>query len=116
MGLEDVVTGSPAAPVSTPRGAGGVGHLRRDPRDLGVRAHGREPDSDHYRYKLKWLGALRDMVAAGPDAAVVAGDMNIAPADADVFDPEAYVGETHVTPPSARPWRSCSPSACTTCP
>jgi exodeoxyribonuclease-3 len=25
--------------------------------------------------------------------------MNIAPADADVFDPKAYVGQTHVTPP-----------------
>jgi exodeoxyribonuclease III len=38
-------------------------------------------------------------VAAGPEAAIVAGDMNIAPADEDVFDPEAYAGETHVTPP-----------------
>jgi exodeoxyribonuclease-3 len=25
--------------------------------------------------------------------------MNIAPADADVFDPEAYIGQTHVTEP-----------------
>ena len=25
--------------------------------------------------------------------------MNIAPADADVFDPAAYIGQTHVTPP-----------------
>ena len=25
--------------------------------------------------------------------------MNIAPTDDDVFDPEAYVGQTHVTPP-----------------
>jgi exodeoxyribonuclease-3 len=71
----------------------------------GVRVHsvyvpnGREPDSDHYRYKLEWLAALKDVVAAGPDAAVVCGDMNIAPTDADVFDPEAYVGQTHVTPP-----------------
>ena len=30
---------------------------------------------------------------------MVCGDMNIAPADADVFDPAAYVGQTHVTPP-----------------
>ncbi len=43
--------------------------------------------------------ALRDVVAAGPEAAVVCGDMNIAPTDADVFDPDAYVGQTHVTPP-----------------
>ena len=39
------------------------------------------------------------MVAAGPDATIVCGDMNIAPTDEDVFDPEAYVGHTHVTPP-----------------
>ena len=30
---------------------------------------------------------------------MVCGDMNIAPADIDVFDPDAYVGQTHVTPP-----------------
>ena len=70
----------------------------------GVRVHsvyvpnGREPDSDHYQYKLAWLAALRDVVAAGPDATVVCGDMNIAPTDADVFDPDAYIGQTHVTP------------------
>src|SRR4029453_13731748 len=32
-------------------------------------------------------------------AAMVCGDMNIAPTDADVFDPAAYVGQTHVTAP-----------------
>jgi exodeoxyribonuclease-3 len=62
--------------------------------------NGRTPDSDHYRYKLAWLTALRETVAAGdPAATVVLGDMNIAPTDEDVFDPEAYIGETHVTPP-----------------
>ena len=39
------------------------------------------------------------MVAAGPEATVVCGDMNIAPTDDDVFDPDAYIGQTHVTPP-----------------
>jgi exodeoxyribonuclease-3 len=61
--------------------------------------NGREPDSEHYRYKLAWLASLRDMVAAGPEATVVCGDMNIAPTDDDVFDPDAYIGQTHVTPP-----------------
>jgi exodeoxyribonuclease III len=61
--------------------------------------NGRVPDSDHYRYKLAWLAALRDEVAGGPEPAIVCGDMNIAPTDADVFDPDAYVGQTHVTPP-----------------
>jgi exodeoxyribonuclease-3 len=61
--------------------------------------NGRIPDSEHYHYKLAWLAALREAVAADQDAAILCGDMNIAPADADVFDPDAYIGQTHVTPP-----------------
>ncbi len=62
--------------------------------------NGRTPDDPHYAYKLTWLEALARVVgpyAAG--AAVVAGDFNIAPTDADVFDPAAFVGSTHITPP-----------------
>lgn len=71
----------------------------------GVRVHslyvpnGREPDSDHYRYKLEWLEALRRVIDAGPDEVAVCGDINIAPTDADVFDPDAFAGSTHVTDP-----------------
>jgi exodeoxyribonuclease-3 len=71
----------------------------------GIRVHsvyvpnGRTPDSEHYKYKLAWLAALRDTIKAGPEAVMVCGDMNIAPTDLDVFDPEAYIGQTHVTPP-----------------
>ena len=42
----------------------------------GIRVHslyvpnGREPDSDHYRYKLAWLAALEQVVAAGPKVEV----------------------------------------------
>jgi exodeoxyribonuclease-3 len=64
--------------------------------------NGRQPDSDHYRYKLAWLAALRASVSAprpAADGLLVCGDMNIAPADADVFDPDAFIGQTHVTPP-----------------
>ena len=70
----------------------------------GIRVHsiyvpnGRVPNSEHYHYKLSWLAALREMVAADPPATIVCGDMNIAPTDADVFDPNAYIGQTHVTP------------------
>ena len=60
---------------------------------------GRTPGSEHYRYKLEWLAALRDMVGAGPASTIVCGDMNIAPTDDDVFDPDAYIGQTHVTAP-----------------
>jgi exodeoxyribonuclease III len=61
--------------------------------------NGRSPGSDHYHYKLEWLAALEQFIRSGPGAAIVCGDMNIAPADADVFDPAAYVGQTHVTEP-----------------
>jgi exodeoxyribonuclease III len=63
--------------------------------------NGRTPDSDHYAYKLKWLAALREALAvelAAHPALVVTGDFNVAPADADVWDPAAFVGATHVTP------------------
>jgi exodeoxyribonuclease III len=100
MGLDDVVRGVADAPGFPHPEARAVSATCG-----GIRVHsvyvpnGRVPDSDHYRYKLAWLAALRTMVDAGPEAAIVCGDMNIAPTDADVFDPEAYVGQTHVTPP-----------------
>ncbi len=99
VGLEDVVAGVAGAPGFPDPEARAVAATCG-----GVRVHcvyvpnGREPDSEHYRYKLAWLTALREVIAAGPDDAMVCGDMNIAPADADVFDPDAYVGQTHVTP------------------
>lgn len=71
----------------------------------GLRVHslyvpnGRAVGSDHYAYKLNWLDALALEVAAGPTEVVLCGDMNVAPADADVFDPAAYLGHTHVTAP-----------------
>ena len=100
VGLEDVVTGIPDGPGFPHPEARAVSATCAGIRVTSVYVpNGREPDSDHYRYKLEWLAALRAMVAAGPEAAIVTGDMNIAPTDEDVFDPEAYVGETHVTAP-----------------
>ena len=99
-GLEDVVTGLADAPGFPHPEARAIAATCGGIRVVSVYVpNGREPDSDHYRYKLAWLRALRDVVAAGPDATVVCGDVNIAPADEDVFDPDAYVGQTHVTPP-----------------
>jgi exodeoxyribonuclease III len=102
-GLEDVTVGLPGAPGFPHQEARAVAATCGGIRMVSVYVpNGREPDSDHYRYKLAWLAALRDAVAAGPDATVVCGDMNIAPTDEDVFDPEAYVGQTHVTPPERK--------------
>jgi exodeoxyribonuclease-3 len=100
VGLDDVVRGIEGGPGFPHQEARAVSATCDGVRITSVYVpNGREPDSDHYKYKLEWLAALRAVVAAGPDAAVVMGDMNIAPADEDVFDPEAYVGQTHVTPP-----------------
>ena len=100
VGLEDVVKGLADAPGFPNPEARAIAATCSGIRVFSVYVpNGREPDSDHYRYKLEWLAALRRVVSAGPEATLVCGDMNIAPTDADVFDPEAYVGQTHVTPP-----------------
>jgi exodeoxyribonuclease-3 len=98
--LDDVIAGIAGAPGFPNPEARAVSATCGGVRVVSVYVpNGREPDSEHYRYKLSWLGSLRDMVASGPEATVVCGDMNIAPADDDVFDPDAYIGQTHVTPP-----------------
>jgi exodeoxyribonuclease-3 len=100
-----------------PVGSGrfGVEVLDREPRvagglvvagDLRVRVlsvyvpHGREVGHWHYEFKLAFLQALTDVVherlAAG-EHVVVAGDLNVATTDSDVFHPDAFVGSTHVT-------------------
>jgi exodeoxyribonuclease III len=99
-GLEDVVPGLVGAPGFPHPEARAVAAACGGIRVVSVYVpNGREPGSEHYEYKLAWLSALREAVAAGPEATVVCGDVNIAPADADVFDPAAYEGHTHVTEP-----------------
>ena len=100
VGLEDVELGLPGGPGFPRPEARAVSATCDGIRVVSVYVpNGREPDSDHYRYKLAWLASLREAVAAGPEATVVCGDMNIAPTDDDVFDPDAYIGQTHVTGP-----------------
>lgn len=100
VGLDEVIPGLEGAPGFPHPEARAVSATCGGIRVVCVYVpNGRAPDSDHYRYKLAWLEALRAMVEAGPDATVVCGDMNIAPTDADVFDPAAYEGHTHVTQP-----------------
>jgi exodeoxyribonuclease-3 len=62
--------------------------------------NGRSPEDPHYTYKLRWLSALakslKPEVARDIPFAVV-GDFNVAPTDADIWDPKAFEGATHVT-------------------
>jgi exodeoxyribonuclease-3 len=64
--------------------------------------HGRAVGHWHYDYKLGFLEALAGVAAkwlADGTGVVVAGDLNVAATDSDVFHPDAFVGSTHVTGP-----------------
>jgi exodeoxyribonuclease III len=62
--------------------------------------NGRTPEDPMFAVKLRFLDAMRDrietLLADGP--VVVAGDLNIAPEDRDVWDPALFVGTTHTHP------------------
>ena len=65
--------------------------------------NGREPDHDHYAYKLRWFDALKATIASELSAEpglplAVIGDFNVAPTDADVWDIAQFAESTHVTP------------------
>jgi len=103
VGLADVARGFPGEP----------GLPDPEPRSIsancgGLRVwsvyvpNGRSPDSPQYGYKLAWFTALRAALEpeVRPDVPfAICGDFNVAPTDADVWDPAAFVGDTHVTPP-----------------
>jgi exodeoxyribonuclease-3 len=64
--------------------------------------NGRVVGSPFYAGKLAWYDRLGRWLAenvAPTDAAVVGGDMNVAPTPADVWNEAAVHGGTHVSPP-----------------
>jgi exodeoxyribonuclease-3 len=74
----------------------------------GVRVHsvyvpnGRSLDNEFYAIKLDWLARLRAMLdetCRAGDSVAVCGDFNVAPDDSDVWDPQHFVGATHVSEP-----------------
>ena len=100
VGLEEVAPGLAGAPGFPDPEARALAATCDGVRIVSVYVpNGREPGSEHYRYKLQWLSSLRDAAVRAPKSTIVCGDMNIAPTDEDVFDPEAYVGQTPVTEP-----------------
>lgn len=70
--------------------------------------NGRELDHPHYAYKLEWLAALRDHMAAtmGDRYVALVGDWNVAPFDHDVWDMQAFAGATHVSLPEREAFRA----------
>jgi exodeoxyribonuclease III len=104
VGLADIERGLPGDPGFPDAGTLEARTLSATCGPVRVRSvyvpNGRTPDDPHYRYKLSWLDALGQAVrteAAGEQPFAVMGDFNIAPSDADVWDPAAFVGSTHVT-------------------
>lgn len=64
--------------------------------------NGQSVESEKYQYKLRWLAALERQVAAELEQhanCILLGDFNIAPADADVHDPEAWKGKVLCSEP-----------------
>ena len=60
--------------------------------------NGRALDSPEFPRKLAFLEAAAMRAAALTDGPLlIAGDINIAPQDSDVYDPHAFIGATHVS-------------------
>ena len=70
--------------------------------------NGRALDSPFYRAKLAWYDRLARWLAEAGDpgeALAIGGDFNVAPEDADVWDPAACHGGTHVSEPERSAFR-----------
>jgi exodeoxyribonuclease-3 len=62
---------------------------------------GREPDHPMFAYKLEWFARLRALLETrfSPDAPLVwVGDLNVAPTEIDVWDPERLLGHVCFNP------------------
>lgn len=64
--------------------------------------NGQSLESEKYQFKLRWLSALTSVVESElsqHSQLVLLGDFNIAPSDLDVYDPIAWGGQIHCSPP-----------------
>ena len=76
--------------------------------------NGNPPDSDKYDFKLQWMERLRryaERRSKLEEPLVLAGDYNVIPDDADVYDPAAWVGDALFKPQTrAVYWHQVRPS------
>jgi exodeoxyribonuclease-3 len=71
--------------------------------------NGNPVESEKYPYKLAWmqrLAAHARQLLASEMPVVLGGDYNVAPTDADVYDPEAWRGDALCRPESRRAFRA----------
>ena len=111
-GLSDIVTnfGQPLRPQQTPEvgddeplaEARMISAVCGDVRVVSIYApNGRSVDSVFYQAKLVWFDRLARWLAENIEpshAIAIGGDFNVAPQDADVWDPQRCHGGTHVSP------------------
>jgi exodeoxyribonuclease-3 len=109
-------------PILSTEASGSLGdeHLDREPRLISAVLdtpiplriasvyvpHGRAVDHWHYQYKLDFLERLAAYaeVWLQEGHVIIAGDINVAATNNDIFHPDAFVGLTHVTPPEREAW------------
>ncbi len=60
--------------------------------------NGRELDDPHYLFKLVWLERLRASLEPSRTM-MLAGDLNVAPTDQDIYAPERWKKRTHASAP-----------------
>jgi exodeoxyribonuclease-3 len=112
IGIDDVITnfGEPLAPERTTEGddepdaeARMIAALCGGVRVVSLYApNGRTLDSIFYQAKLAWFERLERWCrgrAGTSETVALGGDFNVAPTDADVWDPKACHGGTHVSAP-----------------
>ena len=71
--------------------------------------NGNPTDTDKFPYKLAWmkrLAARARELLAGEQPVVLAGDYNVCPTDADVYDPEGWRDDALCRPESRAAFRS----------
>jgi exodeoxyribonuclease-3 len=119
VGIADVVTnfGAPLRPPATPdvtddeplAEARMISAICGEIRVVSLYApNGRAVASPFFQAKLAWFERLARWLAEGrrpSDPLVLGGDFNVAPEDADVWDPAACHGGTHVSDPERQAFR-----------
>lgn len=71
--------------------------------------NGNPADGAKYRYKLDWMGQLREharALLAYQEPLVLAGDYNVIPDEADVHDPDAWRGDALFLPATRAAFRT----------
>ncbi|MBF0804479.1 MULTISPECIES: exodeoxyribonuclease III [Neisseria] len=96
---QDVHTGLPALPDDPQRRV--IAATINGVRVINVYCvNGEAPDSPKFEYKRQWFAALAEFVRGEIGRygkVVLLGDFNIAPADADCYDPEKWHEKIHCT-------------------